>query len=316
MNLTMRHIEVFHAVMQAGSVSRAAKALNLTQPAVSIALAKAEQEVGFPLFHRSKGHFAPTREAQLLHGEAEQTLLAIERVQARAEEIRDGELGAITVATNGVCAINLLPWVIAEFQRDHPQVRIDLKVRTSRAIASLIEGRLVDIGLIDAPVPIPGLSEQIIRRPCVCIVREDDALAALPVITPESLDGRSVIAITRDHPVDRELDQICVERGVRIERRVSGSYFAIARNLVRVGAGVALVDAMNGTARLDDGVTWRPFKPEIQFELALLLSPQPALTRAVETFLEVLRENLFRRFSIEPAGRSEESPPAGRRRPT
>jgi DNA-binding transcriptional LysR family regulator len=292
MHLTLRHIEVFHALMQAGSISRAAKVLNLTQPAVSIALSKLEEELGFPLFHRSKGYFAPTSEAQLLHAEAEQSLRAIERVQGRAEEIRAGRLGAISIASNGACAINLLPWVIAEFQRDHPQVRIDLKVRTSRLIASWIAGRLADIGLIDAPVPIPGLDAQIIRQPCVCILREDDPLARRARITPESLAGRSVIAITGDHPIDRRLDGLCAERGVGIERRVSSSYFAIARNLVRAGAGVALVDAVNGRAELGDGVTWRPIEPAIHFELALILPRGGALPAAAESFLGILRERL------------------------
>ncbi len=294
MHLTLRHIEVFNALMQAGSISRAAKTLNLTQPAVSIALSRIEDELGFPLFHRAKGYFAPTREAQLLHGEAEQSLRAVERVRGRAAEIRAGRLGAITIASNGACAINLLPWVIAEFQRDHPQVRIDLNVRTSRQIASMVASRLADIGLIDAPVPIPGLAAQIVRRPCVCILREDDPLARLARITPDALSGRSVIAITGDHAIDRQLDRFCAERGVEIERRVSCSYFAIARNLVRAGAGVALVDAVNGTVGLDDEVVWRPFAPEIHFELALILPPEPAPSRVAETFLVLLRQYLSR----------------------
>ncbi len=174
MHVTLRHLEVFHALMEAGSISRAAELLNLTQPAVSIALSKFEQELGFRLFHRSKGYFAPTSEALLLHSEAEQSLLAIERVQSRARELHAGGVGAVSIASNGACAINLLPWVIAEFQQDYPGVRIDLKVRSSRKIASWVAGRQIDIGLIDAPVPIPSLNAEIIRTPCVCILQETD----------------------------------------------------------------------------------------------------------------------------------------------
>ena len=60
MPLKIRHLEVFDALVEAGSVSRAADRLNLTQPAVSIALSKLEADLGFRLFHRERGYFAPT----------------------------------------------------------------------------------------------------------------------------------------------------------------------------------------------------------------------------------------------------------------
>jgi DNA-binding transcriptional LysR family regulator len=292
MYLTFRHLEVFHALMEAGSIARAADLLSLTRPAVSIALAKLEEELGFQLFHRSKGYFAPTTEAMLLHRETEQSLLSIDRVRKRAAEIRDGNVGAVSIASNGASAINLLPWVISEFQRDRPEVRVDLMVRSSRKIATWVAGRQVDIGLIDAPVPIPNLQAEIIRTPCVCIFPEDDPLARESCITPESLAGRSVISITGDHSIDRQLEALCADRGARIERPVSSSFFAIARNLVRAGAGVAIVDAVNGMAELGDGVAWRPFEPPIYFELALILPPEPAMPEAVSAFLAVLRRRL------------------------
>jgi len=289
MHITLRQLEIFQAMMETGSVSRAAELLNLTRPAVSIALSKFEQELGFQLFHRSKGYFAPTSEANLLRQETEQSLLSIKRVQGRAEEIKAGGLGVISIASNGACAINMLPWVIAEFQEQHPKVRVDLKVRSSRKIASWIAGRQVDIGLIDAPVPIPSIAAEIIRMPCVCILRADDPLSRESRITPEALEGRSVVSITGDHSVDRQLERLCAERGVAIYRHVSSSYFAIARNLVRAGAGIAIVDPVNGKTDLNDGVIWRPLDPEVFFELALILPPEDALPQAAKPFLKTLR---------------------------
>ncbi len=273
-------------------MSRAAELLNLTRPAVSIALSKFEQDLGFQLFHRSKGYFAPTDEAMLLHHEAEQSLVSIERVQTRARQILAGGIGAISVASNGACAINLLPWLISDFQKTYPKVRVDLMVRSSRKISSWVAGRQADIGLIDAPVPIPGLLAKIIRSRCVCALPEDDPLAREDVITPKHLEGRSMIAITGDHSVDRQLDRLCAAQGVTIHRRVSASYFAIARNLVRAGAGLALIDAVNGAAPLGDGVTVRPFEPAIYFELAVLTNPEQELPQPAQTFLAELMRRL------------------------
>lgn len=298
MHLKLRQLEVFNALMEAGSVSRAALRLNLTQPAVSIALSSLEEELGFRLFHRSKGYFAPTGEALLLHGEAEQSLMAVERVAERAQDIRAGAVGSVSIASNGAAAINLLPWVIAAFQRDHPGAKVDLKVRSSPQIANWVRGRQVDIGLVDAPAPGPGLDVEVLQLPCVCILRADDPLAVHAQLTPKLVAGRNLIAITGDHEIDRQLDQYLTRAGVTAQRTISCSYFAIARNLVRAGAGLALVDFVNGTAALDDGVCWRPFKPNIAFNFAMLCAPEPTLHRSAEAFRSLLRDR-FQAFAAD-----------------
>ena len=191
MHLKLRHLEVFNALMEAGSVSHAAARLNVTQPAVSVALANLEKELGFRLFHRSRGFFAPTVEAMRLHAEAEQGLLALARIERWAEELRDRTLGSIVVASNGAAAINLMPRLVAEFQVDHPGIRIDLKVWSSRRVAAWVSGRQVDVGLIDAPVPVAGLVTEVFRLPCVCVLPEGDPLAREAVIRPAMLAGRS-----------------------------------------------------------------------------------------------------------------------------
>lgn len=292
MRVKRRHLEVFHALMEAGSVSRAAERLNLTQPAVSLALSAFEKELGFPLFHRSKGFFAPTGEAQALHAETEVGLLALSRIERRAAEISAGRVGSITIASNGAVSINLLPWLIADFQKHYPEIYVDLKIRSSRQIAMFTSGRQVDIGLIDAPVPVSGLDSVVFKLPCVCVFQEGDPLEKEKVIRPEMLDGRSIIAITGDHTVDKEVDSLTAAAGVRIERRVACSYFAIARNLVRAGAGIALIDALNGTRQLEDGTAWRPFEPEIFFELAMITPSDQPMEAAAQTFYSVLVDYL------------------------
>ena len=292
MRVKRRHLEVFHALMEAGSVSRAAERLSLTQPAVSLALSAFEKELGFPLFHRSKGFFAPTGEAQALHAETEIGLLAMARIDRRAAEISSGRVGSVSIASNGAVAINLLPWLIADFQKLYPKIFVDLKIRSSRQIAMFASGRQVDIGLLDAPVPVTGLDSTIFKLPCVCVFPEGDPLGKEDVIRPEMLANRSVIAITGDHKVDKAVDMLTAEAGVRIERRVSCSYFAIARNLVRAGAGIALIDALNGTRQLEDKTDWRPFEPRIDFELALVTPSDQPMEKAARTFHAALVEYL------------------------
>ncbi|MFD2855884.1 LysR family transcriptional regulator [Seohaeicola zhoushanensis] len=294
MQIKLRHLEVFNALIEAGSVSRAAERLNLTQPAVSIALSNLEADLGFRLFHRDRGYFAPTGEAMLLHAEVAQSLLALARIEQRAHEIRTGAAGGVSIATNGVLAINFLPELIAHYHADNPGTRVEMRVHSSRQISTWVSGRQIDIGLIDTPVPVAGVNSEAFLLECVCIMRADDPLAAETVICPELLKGRSVIAILGDHMVDRQLDRLLSEAGVTIERNTTGSYFAIARKLVAAGNGVALIDPINALAPLGDGVVWRRFVPRVDTEIAMLTAKDLPLSAATRMIVSRIREGLNR----------------------
>lgn len=289
MRVKPRQLEVFNALIEAGSVSRAAERLNLTQPAVSIALGNLEADLGFRLFHRDRGFFAPTSEAMLLHDEVTQGLIALSRFEQRAEEIRLGATGGVSIATNGAMAVNFLPRLVAGFHRDYPGTNVEIRVHSSRRIASWVSSRQIDIGLIDAPVPVAGVNAELYLMECVCIMRKDDPLATEPAITPELLNGRAVIAITGDHVVDRQLERLMSDANTPLTRNASSYYFAIARNMVAVGDYVAIVDPINGKAPLPDGVIWRPFVPRVDHELVMITSKdQPLGQAAAEIHARIL----------------------------
>ncbi|MEQ9260915.1 MAG: LysR substrate-binding domain-containing protein [Roseovarius sp.] len=270
--LTLRQLEVFDALFEAGSVSRAAERLNLSQPAVSVALGKLEADLGFKLFHRERAFFAPTSEALLLHDEVRQSIAGLDRVARRAEDIRTGATGSVRLATNGAMSYNFLPRVVAEFQRDYPETFVEIRVHSSRRVASWVSARQIDIGLIDAPVPAAGVDARLFNMECVCILRADDPLAARDVVRPQDLVGRALIAITGDHMVDRQLAAIMSEAGVPLKHTASSYFYAIARNLVAAGSYISLIDPVNGTVPSGDGVIWRPFRPVVHHELALITS--------------------------------------------
>ena len=292
MQIKQRHLEVFDAIIAAGSISRAAAQLNLSQPAVSIALANFEESIGFKLFQRDRGFFAPTREALLLQDDMAQGLLALSRVSQRISEIRAGSTGSVRIATNGAMAIHFLPPLIAAYQRDHSDVNIDILVRSSRQVAEWVSSRQIDIGLIDTPVPVAGLNATLFSLECVCVMHQDDPLATKDIIHPTDLAGRSIVSITGQHMVDRQLDTSLTTAGVTVERHISSYFFAIARNIIAVGNEIAIIDPTNGKANLNDGVTWRPFAPRIDHELAIITPSDQPLGQAAGGLYDLIIQSL------------------------
>ncbi|MFD0860457.1 LysR family transcriptional regulator [Roseovarius aquimarinus] len=270
MPLKLRHLEVFNALYEAGSVSNAAQRLNLTQPAVSIALGNLEDELGFRLFHRNRGFFAPTGEALRLRGEISQGLMSLSRIEQRADEIRQGWAAGLRIATNGTLSMHFLPKIIAEFQQGHPGTHVELRVHSSRQIADWTASGQIDIGLIDTPVPVAGLESRVFAMECLCIMQENDPLVAEEVITPEHLAGRGLIGVNGDHATDRQLKTLMHEAGKPLRYRAFSYYYAIARQFVAAGGGLAIIDPINARADLGDGLTWRPFAPRIRHETAMI----------------------------------------------
>ena len=86
--MRLRHIEVFNAIMLTGSVSAAARLINITQPAVSRTLQHAEIQLGFSLFQRAKGRLTATTEALTLYPHIERLFAQLDEVQRLAANLR------------------------------------------------------------------------------------------------------------------------------------------------------------------------------------------------------------------------------------
>jgi len=292
MYLKLRNLEVFHAVMETGSVSKAAERLGLTQPAVSMALTRLEETVGYALFNRSKGHFVPKPEARLLHDDAELAIMAFERFASHAALIGRGAEGLVRIGSIGSTSINFMPELISRFTADRAQVEIELQVRSSGQIAYLVSNSQLDIGIVEGPVAAESLSVRNVSVPCVCVVPADDPLATKDVLTPPDLAGRRLISVFEDHPLDRRIRNAFVQAGLPWKSQIRSYFFAMMRNLVAKGAGVAIIDAINGCAEIDDGVTWRPFEPELRFEMSVITQRDKDLTSPAQDFHDLVMASL------------------------
>lgn len=288
MHLKLRHLEVFHAVMEEGSVSKAADRLHLTQPAISIALTRLEDMLGYQLFHRAKGHFAPRPEAHLLHADAELSIMAVEQFANRARLIKSGGTGLIRIGTIGATAFGLLPQLVAKFTAENPRVEIDLQIRSSNKISYLVGNGQLDIGLVEAPAAAPSLHSQQFTLPCVCIFPAGSALEQKEYITPHDLVDHRLIGIQDSNQVDRQVRSACADAGLEVCAPLHGFFFAAVRRLVAEGAGVAIVDTLNGCQELNDGVSWRVFTPEVQYKLALITKAGAELSSPAQAFLRQL----------------------------
>lgn len=154
--MRLRHIEVFQAIRQTGSVSAAAQLLHVSQPAVSKVLQHAEQRLGFPLFLRVRGKLQPT-EALLLEREVDKVTESLQGVQRLAESLRREPGHRLRIGSTPALALSLLPPVISEWTRRYPDIKCELTSAHSRELVQNLLMRELDVALTFKLLDHPGL---------------------------------------------------------------------------------------------------------------------------------------------------------------
>src|SRR5262249_48892123 len=124
--LNVRHLAVFRAVMQQGTVSGAARMLNVSQPAVTKSLQLLEAHLNLTLFERVKGRLQPTPDSEALIPEIEHLFSALDAVEQTAEEVRHGQKGHLTLAAVGNLTTSVVAAAIADFMARHPRIRVEI----------------------------------------------------------------------------------------------------------------------------------------------------------------------------------------------
>ena len=212
--MRLRHIEVFNAVMLTGSVSAAARMINVTQPAVSRTLQHAEIQLGFQLFQRVGGRLKPTVEAQTLYPHIERLFAQLDEVQRLSASLKAGRgKGELRVLTVLALSYEVFPRAMRLFREKHPSVVVHHEALHSPQIVSSLVLQEADVGYVFSAVSHPALvQEQLADRKVACVVprgllapRQVRAgtitvaqLAKLPVI---ALDGQDPLGVLLAHAV-------------------------------------------------------------------------------------------------------------------
>src|SRR2546427_8308976 len=185
--MDINQLEVFVAVAQEKSFSRAAEALHRSQPAVSQAIRRLENELGEPLFDRSSKDGTLTAAGRVLHDFAQQMLNLRGHAHTAIRELRDLHRGKLALSANEYTVMGLVP-LIPIFRARHPHIKIEVKRSLASRTPSEILGRDVEIGVVSFK---PGdraiKSAPVITDELALIVAPDHPLAAKKVVSVREL---------------------------------------------------------------------------------------------------------------------------------
>jgi len=287
---TPREIEAFAAVMTHGTTTKAADALNITQPAVSKMLFQLTSKAGFPLFRNHRQRLIPTPEAHMLYAEVQRVFESVRGISTAAREIKELRSGRLNVSALPAFGLTLLPSIVASFNEEYPDVAISLDIRSSSTIIQRASRNQLDIGVA---AEVNDETPSVVRRtltatPPVCIMPKGHPLSRLSVVQADDLDGLDFVSLATGDPMRRQLDALCEERGARRTMKVEAALSATCVNLVASGVGVAVVDRLSAWVARDLPIEIRDFRPQLNVNLSVYRPWGTIASSVADTFIEHL----------------------------
>lgn len=293
-----RQIEIFRMVMRCGTLTRAAAALNVSQPALSQILLHTEDELGFKLFLRVKGRLIPTPEAEELFPEVDRIFADIESLRHRAAELRLGKSGVVRLAASAPASLSLVPEALRHFRAAQPGIRILSYVVPAEVIVTMLDRNEAGLGIVLTDRPIPLVETEVIGQTrIVCVLPADHPLASREVVGPHDIAGETVISYRAESLPGQLLRAALGRDGAPFQPEMEIDVSIIAFGFVQQGLGVALVDGLLPWHSFP-GLVVRPFQPEVVLPLCLLTSARRPLSRNDELLRAHLR-TACKKFTLQ-----------------
>jgi DNA-binding transcriptional LysR family regulator len=288
-HLNFRQIEAFKAVIESGTVSRAALLLNISQPAMSRLIAHLEVDTGLMLFDRVKGRLVPTEHAVRLHSEIDRIFAGVRQVENAVEVIHREEQGRLDIGVSPPLAGSFIQRAITRFLKDRQRVFCSVDSLISPWIVDRLVARKLDVGLVAVASANPYVTlEPLMECPMVCIMPRNHPLAAKHTIKPSDLDDTPFVGYPPDsHPGLRIAGMFEMHRIKANIAIVSNAVLTVCE-LVASGFGVSLVHPLDASAT-SHRLTMRRFEPELLDSYQLCCSVDSRNSKLVQAFAQEVR---------------------------
>ena len=293
MNQNLSSYRIFYTVANTGNISKAAKELYISQPAISKSIQKLEESVGCKLFSRSSRGVVLTDEGKLLYehvSEAFETLTMGEEKLKRSIELGVGHLKIGVSST--LCKYLLLPY-LKEFIRQNPHISISISCQSTNDTLKLLEDNKIDIGLIGKPENLKNIHFDFLEEIEDIFVAAKDYLRNLKargIQKDHILQSSTLMLLNKNNMTRQYIDDYVQENQIIIKDSIDISDMDLLIDFARIGVGVACViknfvreDLENGTL-MEIPLGFPIHKREVGFAYKTTTKPSKSLAEFIHFY--------------------------------
>lgn len=310
--MDLRTLRCFIGVLEAGSLSRAAGALYIAQPALTAQIKKLEAELGAQLFDRSHAGMTPTPAGLQLYEDARRLLSDADAMRERMQRLPQGPEGSVTVAAPFLLVSLLIGPVLAALRKTHPRIRVFVIDDLSLMVKKAMVDRRAHIGIVVDTPQIDGLRCLPLARESIYLCgRDAEGIAAKllrpaprgrkrgrPEIDFERAARLPLLLQSRRSSIRRSVEDAAASLGATLNVAHEHDSARVIRSLYVCGAGFAftpacaLHDGSSTAGTTGDWVVARVVRPALQrsYSLAVPADPDPV----TQVVIDALRQQAIR----------------------
>lgn len=285
---TIRRLEIFCAVIETGSATRAAAALGMSQPAVSQQVARLEAELGLVLFARENGRLRPTEMALAFYDETRTAFDGMDRVLRIARDMGRQDRGLLRVAAPHSAGTTILPRALRRLASDRPRLRFAITFGSYATINAMVSAREIDLALSKLPVPAGVETVPVLDTGLVAIASPAYPLGGTGAVSPRQLAEMPLVMIGRGRPWRDEIDLAFRRQGIAPRVAVETQSVGSAVALVEQGFGTAVVPEWLAVATGTDCLV-RPLDLPVRHSFVVLYPIRTAMSGLAEEFADILK---------------------------
>lgn len=246
--MELMQLEMFVAVVEGGSVREAAERVYRTQPAVSIAVRKLEEEFSTPLFDRTKRYsFRLTRAGEALYRHAKRILSVRAEATSQLKSIASLQVGHLAVGANESVSLHLLPKLAHLFLQRHQGLRLELKCGRSEDLLTDLKARHLDVALVSfRPEDEEFESSFLAEDELVLITSPKSPLARKGKVKFEDLREKPVLMmdVSRPSPWHQRVADAYLRHQIPFPLQVVNAPIETIKRMVGIGLGIGFVPRM------------------------------------------------------------------------
>lgn len=288
--LNLDQLRTLVTAVDLGTLSAASRLLNLAQPTVSLHVSELESRLGCQLLLRGKRRVQPTAAGEALLSHARRLLREADDAVQAVRRQQQGVTGRVRLGSSTGVLVYLLPEVLREVERVHPDVDVEVSIIGSNDGLAAVQAGTMDIALIAPPQAAGDL--------VVTHWRRDPLMAFLPAswkapkrVTPQWLAAQPLIANDSTTRLHRQGMEWFATAGIVPRARIELNYTEAMKSMVAAGYGAALL-TMEGSieAHRERGVQVVPIKPAMSRDTAIVHRALPLLGGATKGMLQILKK--------------------------
>ncbi len=244
MEQALSSYKVFFEVAKAGNISRAAKKLQISQPAISKSIVKLEEQIGVKLFHRNSRGVHLTAEGEVLFSHVEEAFDDIERGEAELRRIREFHIGHLRIgASTTLCRYILIPY-LKDYLKDNPHMKITIENQATARTIQKIENHKLDVGLVVLSHFRQGIRFTHIMDVEDIFVCTPDYLRNLKDREGEDVDifqAANIMLLDKDNNTRQHIEEYFKEQGITPRQTMEMSTMDLLIEFAKIGMGVSAV---------------------------------------------------------------------------